>query len=98
MFSPLASSYSSSPSFITLEITWLNVCLKNSEKKMSEYHLNQHELSVPEIMIIHNEEEVFSSIYPCPEFMRAAGIFQDFQTQISNAGWSILLEKNLTNM
>src|SRR3954465_7147745 len=86
MFSPLASSYSSSSSFINLESTWFDVCLKISEKKMSAYRLNQHELMVPEIMTVHREEEVFSSIYPCPEFMRDAGIFQDFQTLISNVG------------
>src|SRR5215216_709254 len=83
---PLASSYSSSSSFINLEITWFDVCLKISEKKTSAYQLNQHELMVPKLMKVHREEEVFSSLYPCPEFMRAAGIFQDFQTMISNAG------------
>jgi hypothetical protein len=37
-------------------------------------------------MRVHREEGVFPSIYPCSEFMRGAGILQDFQTLISNAG------------
>ena len=53
---------------------------------MNEHQLNQHELRVPEVMKVHREEEVFPSIYPCPEFMRAAGISQDFHTLIANAG------------
>jgi hypothetical protein len=50
------------------------------------YQLFQHELEVHEGMRVHREEGVFPSIYPCPEFMSAAGILQDFQTLISNAG------------
>jgi hypothetical protein len=41
---------------------------------------------VHEIMKVHREERVFPSIYPCSEFMNAAGILQDFQTLIFNAG------------
>jgi hypothetical protein len=52
----------------------------------NEYQLIQHELEVDEVMRVHHEEGVFPSIYPCSEFMRAAGILQDFQTIISNAG------------
>jgi hypothetical protein len=50
------------------------------------YQLFQHELEVHEVMRVHREERVFPSIYPCSEFMNAAGILQDFQTLISNAG------------
>jgi hypothetical protein len=39
-----------------------------------------------EVMKVHREEGVFPSIYPCSEFMSAAGILQNFQTLISNAG------------
>ena len=50
------------------------------------YQLDQHELEVHEVMRVHREEGVFPSIYSCPEFINAAGILQDFQTLISNAG------------
>ena len=50
------------------------------------YQLDQHELEVHEVVRVYCEEGVFPSIYPCPEFMNAAGILQDFQTLISNAG------------
>jgi hypothetical protein len=50
------------------------------------YQLFQHELEVHEVIRVHREERVFSSIYPCSEFMNAAGILQDFQTLVSNAG------------
>ena len=59
---------------------------------MNEHHLNQHELWVHEVMKVHREEEVFPSIYPCSEFMRAAGILQDFHTLVSNAGLEHFLE------
>jgi hypothetical protein len=52
----------------------------------NEHQLIQHELEVHEVMRVHREEGVFPSIYPCSEFIRAAGILQDFQTLISNAG------------
>jgi hypothetical protein len=64
----------------------------------NEHQLIQHELEVHEVMIVHREEGVFPSIYPCSEFMRVAGILQDFQTLISNAVWNILLMVNPTNM
>jgi hypothetical protein len=50
------------------------------------YQLFQHELEVHEVMRVHREERFFPSIYPCSEFMNAAGILQDFQTLISNVG------------
>jgi hypothetical protein len=52
----------------------------------NEYQLIQQELEVHEVMKVHREEGVFPSIYPCSEFMSAAGILQDFRTLISNAG------------
>ena len=54
--------------------------------EMNMYQLDQQELEVHGIMRVHREEGVFPSIYPCAEFMDAAGILQDFQTLISNAG------------
>jgi hypothetical protein len=51
----------------------------------NEYQLIQQELEVHEVMKVHREEGVFPSIYPCSEFMSAAGILQDFQTLISNS-------------
>jgi hypothetical protein len=60
--------------------------LKISEMEENAYQLFQHELEVHEVMKVHHEERVFPSIYPCSEFMNAAGILQDFQTLISNAG------------
>jgi hypothetical protein len=51
----------------------------------NKYQITQHELEVHEVMKVHREEGVFPSMYPCSEFMSAAGILQDFQTLISNA-------------
>jgi hypothetical protein len=50
------------------------------------YQIIQQELEVHEVMKVHREEGFFPLIYPCSEFMNAAGILQDFQTLISNAG------------
>ena len=43
---------------------------------MGEYvhKIHQHELDVAEVMKVHREDGVFPSIYPCSEFMSAAGI------------------------
>ena len=56
------------------------------------YQLSQHELKVHEVMKVHCEEKVFPSHYPCSEFMNAAGIMQDFQTLLSNAGLEHFVE------
>ena len=56
------------------------------------YQLNQRDLKVNEVMTVHREEGVFTSLYPCPEFMNAAGILQDFQTLVSNAGLAYLID------
>jgi hypothetical protein len=56
------------------------------------YQLFQHELDVHEVMRVHREEKVFPSIYPCSEFMNAAGILQEFQTVLSNAGLEHFIE------
>jgi hypothetical protein len=40
----------------------------------NEYQLIEQELEVHEVMKVHREEGVFPSIYPCSEFMSAAGI------------------------
>jgi hypothetical protein len=59
--------------------------LKISEMDENAYQPFQHEQEVHEVMRVHREEGVFPSIYPCSEFMNAAGILQDFQTLVSNA-------------
>ena len=59
---------------------------------MSAYPLNQYELMVHEPMKVHREEAIFPSIYPCHEFMRTAGILQDFQTMVTNAGLEHFVE------
>ena len=64
----------------------LKCLLKISEMEASAYRLNQHELMVPQIMLVHREEGVFPAVYPCPGFMNAAGVMQDFETLLSNAG------------
>ena len=56
------------------------------------YQLNQRDLKVKEVMTVHCEEGVFPSPYPCPEFMNAAGILQDFQTLVSNAGLEYFID------
>jgi hypothetical protein len=66
--------------------------LKNLEMEENEHQLIQHELEVHEVMRVHREEGVFPSIYPCSEFMKAAGILQDFQTLISNAGLKLFVD------
>jgi hypothetical protein len=58
----------------------------------SAYQLSQHELEVHEVMKVHREERVFLSHYPCSTFMNAAGILQDFQTLLSNAGLDYFAE------
>jgi hypothetical protein len=60
--------------------------LKISEMEENAYQLFQHELQVHEVMRVHREERFFPSIYLCSKFMNAAGILQDFQTLVSNAG------------
>jgi hypothetical protein len=50
------------------------VCLKISEMEENGYQLIQQELEVHEVVKVHREEGVFPSIYPCSEFMCAAGI------------------------
>ena len=50
------------------------------------HQIFQHELEVQEVMRVHREESVFPSVYPFPKFMSAAGILQDFQTLVTNAG------------
>ena len=59
---------------------------------MSAYSLNQYDLMVHEPMKVHREEVFFPSIYPCHEFMRTAGILQDFQTMVTNVGLERFVE------
>src|SRR3954471_8457933 len=55
---------------------------------MGEYghRLYQDDLWVDEVMTIHREAGVYTSPYPCPQFMKAAGIWEDYQVLLSNAG------------
>ena len=62
------------------------------------HKIHQHELDVAEVMKVHREYVVFPSIYPCSEFMSAAGILQDFQTLISNAGLEHFVEDEPPNI
>jgi hypothetical protein len=66
--------------------------LKIPEMEENAYQLSQHELEVHEVMKVHREEKFFPSHYPCSEFMNAAGILQDFQTLLSNAGLEYFVE------
>jgi hypothetical protein len=56
------------------------------------YQLSQDELEVHDVMKVHREERVFPSLYPCSAFLSAAGILQDFQTLLSNAGLEYFVE------
>ena len=87
MFSPLASSYSSSPHLYASKSTFMMFVKKNQRMERNEHQLNQYELVVPEVMGIHREG-VFPSCYPCLEFMRSSGILRDFRTLVSNTGLS----------
>jgi hypothetical protein len=46
----------------------------------------QSTLELNEVTKVHREEGVFPSLYPCVEFMSAAGIMHDFRNLVSNAG------------
>ena len=59
---------------------------KIQKMEWNRNQLNQHELEVHEVMRVHREEGVYPSYYPCTDFMRSAGILQDVQNLISNAG------------
>ena len=37
-------------------------------------------------MIIHREAGVYTSPYPCPQFMEVVGIWEDYQVLLSNPG------------
>src|SRR4051795_3582858 len=37
-------------------------------------------------MKIHRETGVYTSPYPCPQFMQAVGIWEDYQVLLSNGG------------
>ena len=48
--------------------------------------IDPHDLVVGDVMEVNREDSVHSIVYPCQNFMTAAGILQDFNTLISNAG------------
>ena len=48
--------------------------------------INPHDLVVGDVMEVNREDSMHSAVYPCQSFMTAAGILQDFNTLISNAG------------
>src|SRR5215203_6513425 len=86
MFSTQASSYSSSLQLHTLKSNFTMIVEKFQKMEGSMHQLNQQELEVQQVMRVHREEGVYPSYYPCTDFMRNAGILQDVQTLISNAG------------
>jgi hypothetical protein len=89
MFSSLATPHSSFLHLLVSKLFFMRF-VKKMEMEENEHQLIQHELEVHEVMRVHREERVFPSIYSYSEFMRAAGILQDFQTLISNAGLETL--------
>ena len=48
--------------------------------------IDPHNLVVGDVMEVNREDSMHSAVYPCQNFMTAAGILQDFNTLISNAG------------
>src|SRR3954452_22263605 len=50
------------------------------------YRIYQNELEFGQVMQFCHEESVFPSLYPCNQFMRDAGILEDFNSLLSNAG------------
>ena len=40
----------------------------------------------PKVMEVECEEPVYRSVFPCKDFVRAAGILEDFNELIYNAG------------
>ena len=48
--------------------------------------IDPQDLVVGEVMEVNREDSMHSAVYPCQNFMIAAGILQDFNTLISNAG------------
>jgi hypothetical protein len=56
---------------------------KFQKMEWNRHQLNQHELEVHEVMRVHLEEGVYPSYYPCTDFMKSAGIFQDVRNLIS---------------
>ena len=48
--------------------------------------INPHDLVVGDVMEVNREDSVHSAVYPCQTFMTAAGMLQDFNTLVSNAG------------
>ena len=85
MFSTHTSPYSSW-FHLVVSNPFLCCLLKISEMGENVHRVDQSRLVVQRIMEVHREEGVFPSVYPCTEFMSAAGILQDFQTLISDAG------------
>src|SRR3954466_14440224 len=108
---PLASSYSSFSSFINLEITWFDVCLKISEKRVMDNHpfgevfesdsprrtrpsrsssrarqSYNEDLITPHFGNEGDEGDAHPSTFPCPTFLRAAGILNDFLTLVQRVG------------
>src|SRR4051794_13065401 len=50
------------------------------------YRIDQNESELGQVMRVRREESVFPSLYPCNQFMRDAGILEDFNSLLSNAG------------
>src|SRR3954471_19995378 len=59
---------------------------KISEMEANPYRINQNELELGQVMRVRREESIFPSLYPCNQFMREAGVLEDFNLLLSNAG------------
>ena len=92
MLKPLASHYSSFPSFSWLKIDFYDVCQKIQNMEWNAFSLDPSEIVVQEKFKVPREEGVYPAIYPCSQFMEAAGITHDFHTFLSNAGLERFLE------
>src|SRR3954468_16494991 len=114
---PIASSYSSFSSFINMEITWFDVCLKISKKEVMDIHTfgeifesdaprrerpsrsfsrarpsYNEDLITPRFGDEGDEGNAHPSTFPCPTFLRAARILNDFLTLVRRVGLTIYMQ------
>ena len=82
----LLSSYSSCLHFIVVKSFFMRLVEKFQGRKMDGALVGQaidpHNLVVGDVMEVNREDSVHSAVYPCQNFMTAAGILQDFNTLI----------------
>ena len=58
----------------------------------NSFALNPHEIVLERKYKVHREEGVYPAVYPCAQFMKFAGITQDFDNLLSNAGLEHFLD------